>query len=53
MIYFIVLNNSEVEGRMAEWLRREIRNLMGSSRIGSNPVSVEFFFLNCENLSDR
>ena len=26
---------------MAEWLRREIRNLMGSARVGSNPAGVE------------
>ena len=25
---------------MAEWLRREIRNLMGSARVGSNPAAV-------------
>ena len=25
---------------MAEWLRREIRNLMGSARVGSNPSGV-------------
>ena len=25
---------------MAEWLRRQIRNLMGSSRAGSNPAGV-------------
>ena len=30
---------------MAEWLRREIRNLMGSARVGSNPAAVAFFFL--------
>ena len=24
---------------MAEWLRREIRNLMGSARVGSNPAA--------------
>ena len=29
---------------MAEWLRREIRNLLGSPRAGSNPVRSEFFF---------
>ena len=28
---------------MAEWLRREIRNLMGSARVGSNPAAVVFF----------
>ena len=25
---------------MAEWLRRQIRNLMGSARVGSNPSGV-------------
>ena len=29
---------------MAEWLRREIRNLMGSARVGSNPAAVVGFF---------
>ena len=27
------------QGSMAEWLRREIRNLMGSARVGSNPAA--------------
>ena len=27
-------------GTMAEWLRRQIRNLMGLSRAGSNPAGV-------------
>ena len=30
---------------MAEWLRREIRNLLGSPRAGSNPVRSELFEL--------
>ena len=31
---------------MAEWLRREIRNLMGSARVGSNPAAVvDFSFI--------
>ena len=29
---------------MAEWLRRQIRNLLGFSRTGSNPVRSEFVF---------
>jgi len=29
---------------MAEWLRRQTRNLLGFSRTGSNPVRSEFFF---------
>ncbi len=28
---------------VAEWLRRETRNLLGFPRTGSNPVVVEFF----------
>ena len=44
---------------MAEWLRREIRNLLGSPRAGSNPVrSVHFdsFFpdpLNTDKIATR
>ena len=33
---------------MAEWLRRQTRNLVGSALVGSNPADVErifFFFL--------
>ena len=30
---------------MAEWLRREIRNLLGSPRAGSNPVRSESYCL--------
>ena len=29
---------------MAEWLRRDIRNVLGSPRAGSNPVRSEYFF---------
>ena len=31
------------QAAMAEWLRREIRNLLGSPRAGSNPVRSEPF----------
>ena len=31
-------------GILAEWLRRKIRNLLGSARAGSNPADVVFFF---------
>ena len=31
-------------GIMAEWLRRQTRNLVGSALVGSNPADVEFFF---------
>ncbi|CDK27537.1 unnamed protein product [Kuraishia capsulata CBS 1993] len=29
---------------MAEWLRRQTRNLLGSARAGSNPAGVVTFF---------
>ncbi len=29
---------------MAEWLRRWTANPMGSARVGSNPILVEYFF---------
>ena len=35
---------SEIDS-VAEWLRRETRNLMGFSRAGSNPAAVVKFFL--------
>ena len=28
------------DGILAEWLRRKIRNLLGSARAGSNPADV-------------
>ena len=31
-------------GILAEWLRRKIRNLLGSARAGSNPADVVLFF---------
>ena len=31
------------EDNVAEWLRRQTRNLLGSTRAGSNPAVVEFF----------
>ena len=30
---------------MAEWLRRQTRNLVGIALVGSNPAVVEFIFL--------
>jgi hypothetical protein len=33
----------QVTAAMAEWLRREIRNLLGSPRAGSNPVRSVLF----------
>ena len=38
--YFIQITQDEV----AEWLRRQTANLLGSAREGSNPFLVEFFF---------
>ena len=35
---------------MAEWLRRQIRNLLGFSRTGSNPVRSDIFLNNKKNL---
>ena len=32
-------------GVMAEWLRRQTRNLVGSAHVGSNPADVDFFFI--------
>ena len=33
-------NYHDTDDSMAEWLRRQIRNLMGSARGGSNPSAV-------------
>lgn len=33
-----------VVDNLAEWLRRKIRNLLGSARAGSNPAVVVIFF---------
>ena len=33
-------NYHDTDDSMAEWLRRQIRNLMGSARGGSNPPAV-------------
>ena len=33
-------NSLIIEGTMAEWLRRQTWNLMGSARVGSNPACV-------------
>ena len=32
---------------VAEWLRRWTANPMGSARVGSNPILVEFFCHTC------
>ena len=31
---------------MAEWLRRQIRNLVGFARVGSNPTGVAIYISN-------
>ena len=36
---------------MAEWLRRQTRNLMGSALVGSNPADVVVTFV-CEVILD-
>ncbi len=38
--YNILFTQSVVAGTMAEWLRRQTWNLMGSARVGSNPACV-------------
>ena len=44
-------------GILAEWLRRKIRNLLGSARAGSNPADVDirfpFVFFQLDNLLSR
>ncbi len=30
-----------MEDEVAEWLRRQTANLMGSARVGSNPILVD------------
>ena len=38
-------------GNMAEWLRRQTRNLVGSALVGSNPAVVESPFIPTPNFS--
>ena len=40
----IVSLNSTFADEVAEWLRRWTANPMGSARVGSNPILVEYFF---------
>ena len=43
--FFTVINkDSSCHALMAEWLRRVIRNHLGSSRAGSNPVQCAHFY---------
>ena len=38
-------NHENTHDSMAEWLRRQIRNLLGSSRVGSSPAAVERVYI--------
>ena len=38
----MLLERKKIGAAVAEWLRRQIRNLLGISRTGSNPVRSEF-----------
>ena len=38
------LSRMSIRALMAEWLRRVIRNHLGSSRAGSNPVQCDLYF---------
>ena len=38
------MKQCESRDEVAEWLRRWTANPMGSARVGSNPILVEFFF---------
>ena len=40
VFFYYTLKKKKKKDSMAEWLRREIRNLMGSARVGSNPAAV-------------
>ena len=40
-------NHENTHDSMAEWLRRQIRNLLGSSRVGSSPAAVERYISFC------
>ncbi len=40
----MLLERKKIGAAVAEWLRRQIRNLLGISRTGSNPVRSEFFY---------
>ena len=35
---------TQIEDEVAEWLRRQTANLLGSARVGSNPILVEEIF---------
>ena len=35
----------QIGGVMAEWLRRQTRNLVGSALVGSNPADVDLSFI--------
>ena len=44
VIYTQILKQ-RIQAAMAEWLRRVIRNHLGSSRVGSNPARSVLFFI--------
>ncbi len=41
VVMFIIMMWVYSMGVMAEWLRRQIRNLVGSALVGSNPTDVD------------
>ena len=41
----VELNFTSINGSLAEWLRRKTRNLLGYSRVGSSPATVEIIFV--------
>ena len=45
-----VHNSRAMQAAMAEWLRREIRNLLGSPRAGSNPVRSGYFSIKIKKM---
>ena len=45
-LYFLFAKTlNGIRALMAEWLRRVIRNHLGSSRAGSNPVQCDHFYV--------
>ena len=42
---YIFVCDVNTQDNLAEWLRRETRNLMGSARAGSNPAVVDSKYL--------
>ena len=44
-VYYSQILKQKIQAAMAEWLRRVIRNHLGSSRVGSNPARSAPFVL--------